>query len=78
MLTLSNLVPGERATVQEVLASSPSVRMRLLEMGLTKGTPVEIIRFVPFGDPIEIALRGYRLSLRRSEADTIAVARTED
>jgi ferrous iron transport protein A len=78
VLTLSKLFPGERATVQDVLASSPSIRLRLLEMGLTRGTPIEVIRFAPFGDPIEIALRGYRLSLRRSEAETVAVARNED
>jgi ferrous iron transport protein A len=52
-----------------------SVRQRLLEMGLTKGTNVELIRFAPMGDPIEISVRGYRLSLRRVEAESVIVSK---
>ena len=48
-------------------------RARLLEMGLLLGTPVEIVRFAPMGDPIELKVRGYHLSLRRHEADQILV-----
>jgi ferrous iron transport protein A len=48
-------------------------RARLLEMGLLVGTIVEIVRFAPLGDPIELKVRGYHLSLRRHEADQILV-----
>ena len=47
---------------------------RLMEMGLLVGTPVELVRFAPLGDPIEIKVRGYHLSLRRHEAEHILVA----
>jgi len=53
----------------------PDQRARLLEMGLTTGTQVQIIRFAPLGDPMEIEVRGYRLSLRKREAEGIRVAR---
>lgn len=52
-------------------------RGRLLEMGLLVGTPVELVRFAPLGDPVEIKLRGYHLSLRRHEADLILVRPAE-
>jgi len=48
-------------------------RTRLMEMGLTPGAEVQIIRFAPLGDPIEIEVRGYRLSLRKREAEGIQV-----
>jgi Fe2+ transport system protein FeoA len=46
---------------------------RLMEMGLTRGTAFEVVRYAPLGDPIEIRVRGYNLSLRRNEARAIAV-----
>ena len=49
-------------------------RPRLMEMGLLVGTPVELVRFAPMGDPVEIKVRGYHLSLRRHEAEHILVA----
>ena len=51
----------------------PENRGRLLEMGLLVGTPVELIRFAPMGDPVEIKVRGYNLSLRKHEAEQIWV-----
>jgi Fe2+ transport system protein FeoA len=48
-------------------------RARLLEMGLLVGTPVELIRFAPMGDPVEIKIRGYNLSLRKHEAEQVMV-----
>ncbi|MEK7415710.1 MAG: FeoA family protein, partial [Planctomycetota bacterium] len=60
-----------------VLAVTGSVvtRRRLLEMGLCTGTEVAVVRRAPFGDPIELHLRGYHLSLRAEEARCVAVAR---
>jgi Fe2+ transport system protein FeoA len=71
--TLNLLVPGEHGTIENIAASTPSLRRRLLEMGLTRGTVVELIRVAPMGDPIEISVRGYRLSLRREEASSILI-----
>ena len=74
-LTMSVLMPGDHAIIDHLNGSSAKIRQRLLEMGLTRGTPIHIIRFAPLGDPIEIAVRGYRLSLRREEASSIIVSR---
>jgi Fe2+ transport system protein FeoA len=52
---------------------APSQRIRLLEMGLTEGTEFRIVRLAPLGDPIDVKLRGYHLSLRRKEAGGIRV-----
>jgi len=52
----------------------PERRARLLEMGLTTGAEIQFIRFAPLGDPVEIEVRGYRLSLRKKEAAGIRVA----
>ncbi len=72
---LSTLAAGRTATVAEIKVASPS-RSRLMEMGLLVGTPVELVRFAPLGDPVEIKVRGYNLTLRKNEAEQIFV-RTE-
>ncbi len=72
---LSSLMPGESARVAGIKKTSSAIRQRLLEMGLTKGTVVRMIRFAPFGDPIEIQAKGFRLSLRKLEAEAIMVTR---
>ncbi len=71
--TLNKLLPGERGTVVQVDSKTSSIKQRLLEMGLTRGTSIEMIRYAPMGDPIEISVRGYRLSLRRVEAESVIV-----
>jgi ferrous iron transport protein A len=70
---LSSLAPGTAAKVTEIKVPSAG-RPRLMEMGLLVGTPVELIRFAPLGDPVEIKVRGYHLTLRRHEADQILVS----
>jgi len=70
--TLSSLAPGTSAKVSEIKVTGAG-RGRLMEMGLLVGTPVELIRFAPLGDPVEIKVRGYHLTLRRHEADQILV-----
>ncbi|MGA9406985.1 MAG: FeoA family protein [Bacteroidota bacterium] len=72
-MSLNTLLPGEHGIVERVESVKSSIKQRLLEMGLTKGTDIEIIRFAPMGDPIEISVRGYRLSLRRVEAESVIV-----
>lgn len=49
------------------------MRRRMMDMGITKGTEVEVKRVAPFGDPIEICVRGYNLSLRKNDAENIIV-----
>jgi ferrous iron transport protein A len=69
---LTSLQAGGAGTVAEINIA-PEHRGRLLEMGLLVGTPVELVRFAPLGDPIEIKVRGYHLTLRKHEADQIWV-----
>ena len=72
MKTLKDLKVGESASV--VRLNSPGApRRRLLDMGLTKGVKVTLRKVAPLGDPLEITLRGYELSLRKSEAELIEV-----
>jgi len=72
MATLGELQIGQRACIEAILGQD-SLGQRLLEMGLLEGEEVEVIGFAPLGDPMEIRLRDYRLSLRRREADRIMV-----
>ncbi len=73
MLTLDQLQVGQRARIEEVRGDDALVQ-RILEMGLIEGEDVEVIGVAPFGDPIELRLRDYRLSLRRTEAARIRVS----
>jgi ferrous iron transport protein A len=72
MAFLDQLQRGQRALITAVAGSDPLVQ-RLLEMGLLEGEEIEVIGFAPLGDPIEVRLRDYRLSLRRAEAARIQV-----
>ncbi len=63
---------GGRATVAEIKLP-PESRPRLMEMGLLVGTQIELVRFAPLGDPVEIKVRGYNLTLRKNEAEQILV-----
>jgi len=69
---LSDLAVGASATVRE-FPKTGTAFVRLREMGLLAGTRVTLIRTAPLGDPLEIKLRGYNLSLRKSEADHVLV-----
>jgi ferrous iron transport protein A len=73
MPSLDQLRLGERARV-EAIRGDDAIVQRLLEMGLFEGEEVEVIGFAPLGDPLEIRLRDYRLSLRRSEAARVHVS----
>lgn len=70
---LSALAPGARGRVIG-FDLAHDLRQRLLEMGLTAGAEFEVIRFAPLGDPIDIKVRGYHLTLRKREAAGILVA----
>jgi len=70
--TLAALEPGERGRVTAVGGDADSAR-RLMDLGLIRGTTVEVIRRAPLGDPMEVRLRGFMLTLRRAEAEHITV-----
>lgn len=70
---LDGLANGERAVIS-ALDCEPAVTRRLMELGLTPGTVVQVVRRAPLGDPIELSVRGVHLWLRRSEASRIDVA----
>jgi len=72
---LSSVALGTTAIVTEIKLP-PESRPRLMEMGLLVGTPVELVRFAPLGDPVEIKVRGYNLTLRKHEAEQILVKPT--
>jgi ferrous iron transport protein A len=69
---LTSFQPGAKVTVAEIKVA-PAQRSRLLEMGLLVGTKIELIRFAPLGDPVEIRVRGYNLTLRKQDAEQILV-----
>jgi ferrous iron transport protein A len=73
MLTLDQLQVGQRGRIQAI-AGNDALYQRLLEMGLLEGEEVEVIAFAPLGDPMEIRLGDYRLSLRRQEAVRLTVS----
>ncbi len=71
-ITLDELAIGRRADVIDV-GGPGRIAMRLLEMGFVPGTRVEILKTAPLGDPLELRIRGYHLSLRRAEAAYVRV-----
>jgi Fe2+ transport system protein FeoA len=72
MVTLAEMPVAGKGRVRE-MTLPPETHRRLMEMGLTRGATIEVVRYAPMGDPIEIRVRGYHLSLRKSEAAGIAV-----
>jgi len=72
-LSLTNLPLGADARVVSVNGEGRVIR-RLLEMGVIPGVSVKVIKTAPFGDPIEVRVRGYSLAMRKNEADSIEVS----
>ena len=72
MATLKDVKVGESATVAK-LTGSGALKRRIMDMGLTKGTVVHVRKVAPLGDPIELTVRGYELSIRKDEAASIEV-----
>jgi len=75
-LSLANQPVGQRLKIKG-LAVPEGIRLRLLEMGLTEGCACRVVRYAPLGDPMEVQVRGYLLSLRASEAEGILVEKAE-
>jgi DtxR family transcriptional regulator, Mn-dependent transcriptional regulator len=74
--TLDRLKPGEKGQIEK-LGGSGAVRRRIRDMGVTGGTLVEVVRIAPLGDPIDVKIKGYHLSLRKKEAADIAVRKLD-
>ena len=75
-LPLSELAIGDSAYIEAIHADG-ALKRRLMDMGLTKNTNVQLQKVAPLGDPLEIKLRGYDLTLRKSEASLISVVKGE-
>ena len=71
--TLRDIAIGESATVRRLVGEG-AVKRHIMDMGITKGTDVFVRKVAPLGDPIEVTVRGYDLSLRKSEAESILVS----
>ena len=72
MKTLKDIAPGKSATVVR-LHGEGAVKRRIMDMGITRGVSVTIRKVGPLGDPVEVTVRGYELSLRKSDADMVEV-----
>ncbi len=70
--TLKDVKIGETVTVTKLTGEGP-VKRRIMDMGITKGTTILVRKVAPFGDPIEVTVRGYELSLRKADAEMISV-----
>lgn len=73
-MTLDQVAPGQSAKVQRVNGEG-AIRRRLLDMGITSGVEITVVKASPLGDPVEYLVRGYHLSLRKAEAQMITVIR---
>ena len=72
-MTLKEAAIGSTVTVTKV-GGEGALKRHIMDMGITKGTDVYVRKVAPLGDPIEVTVRGYELSLRKSEAESILVA----
>ncbi len=73
--TLKLVKPGQTVTVMKIGGEGP-IKRRIMEMGITKGAEIIVRKVAPLGDPIEVTVRGYELSLRKADAELIEVEST--
>ena len=71
-MTLRNVGVGQTVTVSKITGVG-AIKRRIMDMGLTKGTSVYVRKVAPRGDPIEVTVRGYELSLRKADAELVEV-----
>ncbi len=74
--TLDTIKPGEKGIIEKISGTGP-IKRRIRDMGVTTGSLVEVVRIAPLGDPMDVKIKGYHLSLRKEEARDIRVARIE-
>ncbi|MDD6690375.1 MAG: FeoA family protein [Lachnospiraceae bacterium] len=73
MKTLRDVKVGETATVQKIHGDG-ALKRRIMDMGITKGTEITVRKVAPLGDPVEVTVRGYELSLRKDDADILEMS----
>lgn len=71
-VSLKEILPGESGVVKSIGSKGP-IKKRLMDMGVTPGALIKVVKVAPFGDPVEINIRGYELSLRKDEAAQILI-----
>ena len=71
-MTLKDLKPGQSAVVKKLIGEG-AVKRRIMDMGMTKGAEIFVRKVAPLGDPLEITVRGYELSVRKADAGMIEV-----
>jgi DtxR family Mn-dependent transcriptional regulator len=74
LISLGNLLPGEKGQVVEIKGKG-TLRKRLLDMGMLPGTEVQLKKVAPLGDPVDVLVKGYHLSLRKAEAEEILITK---
>lgn len=72
MKTLKQILPGNTVSVTKLNGTGP-LKRRIMDMGITKGTSIVVQKVAPLGDPMEVTVRGYELTLRKSDAEMISV-----
>ena len=72
MKTLKEVAVGQTVTVKKLTGAGP-VKRRIMDMGITKGVEIYVRKVAPLGDPVEVTVRGYELSLRKADAEIIEV-----
>lgn len=73
MKTLRNVAVGQTAIVARIHGEG-ALKRRIMDMGITKGTEIYVRKVAPLGDPVEVTVRGYELSLRKEDADILEMA----
>lgn len=72
MKTLKDVHVGHTAVVKKLYGEGP-IKRRIMDMGITKGVKIHVMKLAPLGDPMELTVRGYELSLRKSDAEMIEI-----
>lgn len=72
MLTLKDLKVGQKGSIRKIRISG-ALKQRFMDMGITRGVEVKVVKRAPLGDPIEIEIRGYNLSIRKDDAQNIEI-----
>ena len=76
-INLASMAPGEKAVITGYKDCAKKYRRKLLSFGLTEGVSISLRKIAPFGDPVEISLRGFSLSLRKAEAEALELRREQ-
>jgi ferrous iron transport protein A len=72
-MTLNDMEPGQTAEITGYQAGNAAYRAKLLALGLTRGTAIKLVNIAPLGDPVDLEVRGFHLSLRKDEAAVLKV-----